>query len=259
MTTTTDTQDLSVSHDGHVATVTLKRPPHNYVDADLMERLADTLALLDTDANCRAIVLASVGKAFCAGADFNGAGSKAVDVNPASFYLQAMRLFETRKPIVAAIHGPAIGAGVGLALIADFRIACPQTRFSVNFNRLGFHPGFGLSATLPRLIGVQKASLLFYTGRRIDGAEAVAMHLADELVETEQVLIRAQELAQEIAASAPDAVQSTRMTLRAGYAQEVRAINQRELALQAVQFQSEDFKEGVKAMAERRLPVFYGR
>ena len=255
----TTTHDLTVSHDGHVSTVVFQRPPHNYVDTDLIERLADTFAQLDADDNCRAIVLASEGKSFCAGADFSGAEKKAVNVDPATFYRQAMRLFEGRKPMVAAIHGPAIGAGAGLALVADFRIACPESRFSVNFNRLGFHPGFGLSYTLPRLIGVQKASLLFYTGRRIDGAEAVAMNLADELVNSGEVLTRAQELAKEIATSAPLAVQSTRQTLREGVAEQVRTVNQRELSEQAVQFQTVDFREGVQAMAERRLPLFQGR
>ena len=252
-------QDLNVSRDGHIATVILRRPPHNYLDADLMRRLADTFAELDTEDGCRAIVLASEGKAFCAGADFSGAQKNAVDVDPASFYRHAMRLFDGRKPVVAAIQGAAIGAGAGLALVADFRIACPESRFSVNFNRLGFHPGFGLSYTLPRLIGVQKASLLFYTGRRIDGAEAVAMNLADELVNSGEVLARAQELAREIATSAPLAVQSTRQTLREGVAAHVRSVNQRELSVQLEQFRGEDFREGVKAMAERRLPVFHGR
>lgn len=255
----TTTHDLTVSHDGHVCTVVFRRPPHNYVDTDLIERLADTFAQLDADDNCRAIVLASEGKSFCAGADFSGAEKKAVNVDPVTFYRQAMRLFDGRKPIVAAIHGAAIGAGAGLALIADFRIACPESRFSVNFNRLGFHPGFGLSYTLPRLIGAQKASLLFYTGRRINGAEAVAMNLADELVNSDVVRTRAQELAKEIATSAPLAVQSTRQTLREGVAEQVRAVNQRELAVQAMEFQTADFREGVQAMAERRLPIFHGR
>jgi enoyl-CoA hydratase/carnithine racemase len=198
--------------------------------------------------------LASVGKSFCAGADFSGTADK-----PEVFYGQAMRLFEYEKPIVAAVHGAAIGGGVGLALVADFRVACPSARFSVNFNRLGIHPGFGLTVTLPRLIGMQRASLLFYTGRRIDGNEAFAMNLVDELVAEDAVLRRAQELAGEIAASAPLAVQSTRHSLRLNLAAEIRAMNRREQAEQMIQQGTMDFKEGVRAMAERRLPVFAGR
>ena len=91
-------------------------------------------------------------------------------------------MFACRKPVVAAVQGPAIGGGLGVALVADFRVTCAEAKFSANFNRLGFHPGFGLSATLPRLVGVQKAAMLFYTGRRINGTEAAAMGLADLLV-----------------------------------------------------------------------------
>lgn len=220
--------------------------------------LADALELLDRDDRCRAIVLASEGKSFCAGADLGGHDSGA-DPDPSPFYQQAMRLFRTTKPIVAAVHGAAIGAGVGLALVADFRITCAEARFSVNFNRLGFHPGFGLSLTLPRLIGAQRAALLLYTGRRIDGATAVQMGLADELVEQPRVLARAFELAEEIAASAPLAVESTRATLRAGLVDQIAAANHRELEVQRHQFPTEDFREGVKAMAERRLPNFHRR
>lgn len=255
----TDSPSISQSRDAHVVTLTLRRGPHNFVDADTMRDLADRLAALDDDADCRAIVLAAEGKSFCAGADFSGVPSGGQAVDPADFYTHAMRLFDAQKPLVAAVQGAAVGAGVGLALVADFRVSCAQARFSVNFNRLGFHPGFGLSHTLPRLIGMQQASMLFYTGRRIDGTEALAIGLVDELVTTDEVLARAQALAQEIAGSAPLAVQSTRATLRAGCAQDVRAMNQRELAEQQVQFLSEDFREGVKAMAERRTPRFTGR
>ena len=169
-----------------------------------------------------------------------------------------MRLFRTRKPIVVAVQGAAIGAGAGLAVAADFRIACPASRFSVNFNRLGFHPGFGLSCTLPRLVGSQQAARLFYTGERIDGTRAVAIGLADELVPNADVRTRALELARQIAESAPLAVQSTRETLRHGLAEEVQRFNMHEHELQQVQFRSSDFREGVAAASARRTPIFTG-
>ena len=104
------------------------------------------------------------------------------------------------------MHGAAVGGGLGLALVADFRVTCQEARFSANFNRLGFHPGFGLTATLPRLVGAQQAALLFYTGRRIPGDEAVRIGLADVLVPQAEVRSAAQALALEIAQSAPLAV-----------------------------------------------------
>jgi enoyl-CoA hydratase/carnithine racemase len=250
-------EEIVVSHDGHVAQVEMRRAPHNFVDMNFMGHLADVLQKLDADANCRAVVLTSGVSSFCAGADFSASSSNgAGEIDPTPFYAQAMRLFRTRKPLVIAVAGPAIGAGLGLAVLGDFRVACIEARFSANFTRLGFHPGFGLSLTLPRLVGEQKAALLFYTGRRIDGAEAFAIGLADELVPREQVTQRAIELAQEIAASAPLAVESIRETMRLGLADRVTEANRRELALQLGQFRTEDFREGIAATAQRRLPAF---
>ena len=252
-------KDLQQTTDDHVTTLVLRRPPHNFVDIEFIKTVADRLDALDKDPNCRVIVLAADGRSFCAGADFGNVASGGQKMDSEIFYAQAMRLFRTSKPIVAAIQGPAIGAGVGLALVADFRIACPSSRFSVNFNRIGFHPGFGLSFTLPRLIGAQQAARLFYTGERIDGERATAIGLTDELVPDEDVRARAHEFAREIAVSAPLAVQSTRTTLRLGLAKQVEAITARELAIQLPQFQSCDFIEGVTAAAQRRPPVFTGK
>ena len=136
-------------------------------------------------------------------------------------YKEAQRLWRTGKPIVAAVHGAAVGAGVGLAVMADFRVTCPEARFSTNFTRLGFHPGFGLTATLPRLIGEQQAALLLYTGRRMTGEEALAIGLADYCVPQAEVRAKAIELATEIGQSAPLAIVATRETLRRGLAEAV--------------------------------------
>ena len=157
------------------------------------------------------------------------------------------------------MQGPAIGGGLGLACMADFRVTCPEGRFSTNFTRLGFHPGFGLTVTLPRLVGQQMAALLFYTSRLIGGEEAVRIGLADVLVPLEEVRAAAQALAREIAQSAPLAVLSTRETMRRGLADTVEAATERELVEQDWLRRTEDFQEGVKATAERRLPNFLGR
>ena len=260
----TDTApDVGIDFDGSVAVVEIRRPPHNYFDIALVAALAHAFETLEADARCRAIVLASQGTAFCAGADFAQREASAPEqrsprgINP--LYGEALRLFACSKPVVAAVHGPAVGGGLGLALVADFRVTCSQARFSANFNRLGFHPGFGLSVTLPRLVGVQHAALLFYTGRRISGEEAHRIALADLLVPQDQVRTRAIELAQEIAGSAPLAVQSTRATVRAGLVEQIRLAVARESMEQNRHFLSEDFKEGVAAMAARRAPQFKGR
>jgi len=138
-------------------------------------------------------------------------------------------------------------------------VTCPEARFCANFTRLGFHPGFGLSVTLPELIGKGNAALMFYTSRRIKGDEAVAMGLADVLVSQDQVHGAAIELAAEIAACSPLGVQSTRATMRQGLADRVAAATDHELEEQTQLRQTEDFAEGVKAMGERRIPNFVGR
>jgi enoyl-CoA hydratase/carnithine racemase len=173
-------------------------------------------------------------------------------------YEQAVRLFSTKKPIVAAIQGAAVGAGLGLSLVADFRVVAPEARFSANFVKLGFHPGFGISHTLPRIVGQQRASLMCLTGRRIKGEEAHAWGLADELVPLERLREAALDLARELAAAAPLAVVATRATLRAGLAEAVRRQTDHELAEQTWLRGTADFAEGVRSVNERREGVFTG-
>jgi enoyl-CoA hydratase/carnithine racemase len=245
----------------HVGVVTFSNPPNNFITLQALEEFQWAFKKLDADDQCRAIVLAAEGKVFCAGADFSAGQAEGIDPNEmmSNFYSIAMTFFETKKPMVAAVQGAAIGAGFGLSLVADFRIACPETIFSANFTRLGIHPGFGMSLTLPRIIGVSNAELLFYTGRRIKGHEAMNLGLLTELVERDDVLPSAMKLANEIAACAPLAVQDTKATMRMGLAEQVRAANKREQALQVVQMKTKDVREGMKASRERREPVFTGR
>ena len=252
--------DLGIELADAVATVEIRRPPHNFFDLALIRQLADAFEALDRDPACRAIVLAAQGKSFCAGANLGDGSSPTSEgtSNTAHLYMEAVRLFACRKPVVGAIHGPAVGGGLGLALVPDLRVACPEARFSANFTRLGFHPGFGLTVTLPALIGPGKAALMFYTGRRVKGEEALAMGLADVLVPQAGVRAAAQSLAREIAECAPLAVTATRATLRAGLAERVRAATVHELAEQTRLRRTQDFKEGVKASAERRTPKFTG-
>ncbi|HEX3953100.1 MAG TPA: enoyl-CoA hydratase/isomerase family protein [Stellaceae bacterium] len=257
--------EIGVTIDGIVATVEIRRPPNNFFDALLIAEIASAFEKLDADPACRAIVLAAQGRHFCAGADF----SKRMDTGTVQesaksgagkhLYKEAARLFRTAKTVVGAIQGAAIGGGLGLALVPDFRVTCSEGRFSANFNRLGFHPGFALTHTLPRLVGVQQATLLFYTGRRIGGDEAVKIGLADLLVPHTEVRSAAQALALEIAQSAPLAVMATRETMRRGLVDAVEAATERELVEQDWLRQTEDFREGIKAYAERRLPDFKAR
>ena len=177
MTDQARTNGVDVTRDGHVAIVTFARPLHNFADLALIEAIGAAFAAADADHDVRAIVLQSDGKVFCAGADLVNANPVAADRtegerNP--FYVTAAKLFAVETPVVAAIQGAAVGAGLGLALVADFRVASPEAKFVANFVQIGFHPGFGISAVLERVIGRQRALLMNLTGRRIRAEQAEA-------------------------------------------------------------------------------------
>jgi enoyl-CoA hydratase/carnithine racemase len=258
--------DIGIEKSGHVALVEIRRPPNNFFDIPLIKEIAGAFESFDDDIDIRAIVLAAQGKAFCAGANFGDGstldpqGRRPNEPGPgvAPLYVEGNRLFRTKKPIVAAVHGAAVGGGLGLAMVADFRVTCPEARFCANFTRLGFHPGFGLTVTLPAVIGQTKAALLFYTSRRVTGQEAYTMGLADVLVPQQHVRDAALKLAGEIGENSPLGLIATRMTMRGNIAERVRKATDHELEEQTRLRKTEDFKEGVKAVFERRLPNFAG-
>ena len=245
--------------DDLVAEVEIHRPPNNFFDAKLIRDIADAYEDLQ-GGPCRAIVLCSEGKHFCAGADFHGESE--ADALPeegaADLYREAVRLFRAELPVVAAVQGAAIGGGLGVACSADFRVGAPESRFAANFARLGFHQGFGLSVTLPPIVGHQFALELLYTGRRIGGDEALARGLCDRLVQLAEVRAAARELAGQIAGSAPLAVRSIRRTMRGHLADEVARITRHEDEEQKRLRTTADFAEGTRASLERREPNFRG-
>jgi len=241
--------------DDNVATIRLCRPPNNFFSVAMIDALVDALETVDSDRRVRAVVLAAVGKHFCAGADFSAPGGAG---STRELYSAAVRLFRTQTPVVAAIQGAAIGGGLGVALAADFRVGAPEARFSANFARLGFHHGFGLSVTLPAVVGGQHAADLLYTGRRIAGSEAAQIGLVDRLVALDELDGAAHGFAAEIAGSAPLAVRSIRATLRGDLADRVAAATDHEMAEQERLRRTADFREGTRAMAERRQPKFTG-
>ena len=250
--------EVNVSvNEAFVATIEIQRPPDNFFDRKLIADIADALDALDADDACRVVVLASNGKHFCAGADLRG---RALEVeNGRHLYDEAVRVFSSKKPIVAAVQGAAIGGGLGLALAADFRVAAPEARFSANFARMGFHHGFGLTVTLPYVVGNQHALELLYTGKRINGEDALSIRLCDRLSPLKHLRDEAIAFAADIAASGPLALESIRQTQRGDLAERIRAATTRERAEQERLQKTHDFREGVRAMADRRPPKFERR
>jgi enoyl-CoA hydratase/carnithine racemase len=247
---------------GSIAEIRFSRPPHNFASPELIGKIADALDAIDADPALRCSVLASDGKSFCAGADLAGdadvAGDGGMDVVN-QLYVEAQRMFRRKKPMVAAVQGAAIGAGLGLALTADFRVASPAARFAANFTRLGFHPGFGLTHTIPRLLGAQKAAWMMLSSERVKAEVALEWGLIDRLADESDLLAQAHQMAAEIAANAPLALISVRATLTATLADDVAAALRHEHAEQAALKATADYAEGVASVFERREANFTGR
>lgn len=239
--------------DSHVAVAELNRPPANYFDTELLTALGQALGWA-ADRGARAVVLCSAGKHFCAGMNFADAQADAE-----ALYGAGLQLFKQPLPIVAAIQGQAIGGGAGLALAADFRVCEDASSFRFNFAALGLHHGFGLSYTLPRVVGPQRAAELLMTARRVEATEAMRLGLADRLCPAGQSRSSAVELASQIAAGAPLAVAAIRATLREGMVEEVAAAMCDEAPKQAALTETDDFREGIRAARQRRAPAFVGK
>jgi 2-(1,2-epoxy-1,2-dihydrophenyl)acetyl-CoA isomerase len=257
---------IRVGLEGPVAVVELARGPNNLLGVRMLTDLADAFEDLAGDSACRAIVLCAEGKHFCAG--MNLAAEEAGTTNHVTepgrrpegspLYAQAIRLFSAPLPVVAAIQGAAIGGGLGLALVADFRVAARDARLAANFTKLGLHHGFGLTETLPRLVGGQRAARMLYTGAEVSGTRAAEIGLCDEAAPASELRASAHGLATAIAGSAPLAVRSVRATLRRELLAALPAAMDREHAEQVRLSCSRDAREGIKAARERRPPVFSG-
>jgi len=254
-------ESVQVDRKGHVGRIRFGHAPLNFATVTLLRLIADALEAFDADDEVRSIVLISEGKAFSAGADLvsaNGFGASSSDPLR-EFYDQALRIFACRKPVVAAVQGAAIGAGLGLAVACDFRVAAPEARFSANFVKLGFHPGFGLTHTLPRIVGQQRAHEMFLTAARYPTEIVAPWGLVDRVAPLEHLEAEALAFAQEIAENAPLGLTATRATLRGGLLEAVRSTLDHEHREQLKLQLTADFAEGVRAVGERRPGRFVGR
>jgi 2-(1,2-epoxy-1,2-dihydrophenyl)acetyl-CoA isomerase len=249
--------------------VKLNRPPHNFLEPPLISGVADAYEAIAARHEARVIVLAAEGKNFCAGANFGGMqaggqgtaapGQQGFRFSSHEAYAHGARIMAAPLPVVAAIKGAAVGGGLGLACTADFRVGSPATRLAPNFAQLGIHHGFGLTVTLPLIVGPQRASELLLTGRRINGEEGYTLGLLDRFVADGELEAAAIAFAAEIASSAPLALRAIRATMRQGLVGRFRAATEWESQEQARLSATQDFREGVRASAEHRLPRFDGR
>ncbi|BFM07506.1 enoyl-CoA hydratase/isomerase family protein [Halioxenophilus aromaticivorans] len=254
-------ESVTLTIDGHIATLTFANPPLNFATIRLVKLIADNLEEIDNNSHIRVVVLKSAGDIFCAGADLqseNGFGAKGDDPLR-ELYDQALRIYAAKKPIIAQVRGAAIGAGLGLALTADFRIATPKARFSANFAKLGFHPGFGLTYTVPKLVGEQRAAEMFLTAERYKPDLLQQWGMVNRVTSEDSIEDETDAFAQKIASNAPLSLLSTRETLRMGMLEHVTQAIVREHSVQIELFKTKDFAEGVQSVNERRPGSFTGQ
>ncbi|MHB8419903.1 MAG: enoyl-CoA hydratase/isomerase family protein [Myxococcales bacterium] len=253
-----------------VAEIRLNRPDRgNAMGRELLEAFSAAVAAVQRDLSVRAVIVSGSGKHFCTGADLrDGVQALAADLGggPAalrrairSLYDPFLSILGLEVPTLAAVHGAAVGGGLGLALACDIRIAGEGARFQANFARLGIGPGMAITGLLPRLVGSQRAAELLYTGRAVGGAEAAAIGLALKTVADGRVAAETRALAAEIAASAPEAVRLTKAALRRASGFDPTACADAEALAQAHCASLPDAVEGVAAWFEKRPPRFTGR
>ena len=247
-----------LSPDG-VLYIVMNRPEvQNAFNSEQIVLLTEAFENAESNPEVKVVVLCGEGKNFCAGADFSKTNFTSGENIYEDLYKQAVRLFRTNKPIIASIQGAAIGGGLGVALSADFRVACKESKFSANFGKLGFHQGFGTTITLPRVVGVQNAKLMLLTSKRINGEEAYNIGLVDYLVERSELMNKAKILAKEINASGPLGIKAIRNTLNQGLADKIEEVVKIEAREQNILRETSDFKEGIDASINRREPIFKG-
>lgn len=259
---------LLTERDGPVVIATLNRPEVRNAITETAhgEEIARFCADMTRDLSVRAIVLTGAGSAFCAGGNvkhmldrkgmFGGAPFPLRNSYRTGIQLIPSALYELEVPVVAAVNGPAIGAGLDLACMCDVRIASSQALFAESFVKLGIVPGDGGAWLLPRVIGMARASLMTLTGDTINAEKALEYGLVAEVVEPDQVLPRALEVARAIAANPGHATRMAKRLLREAQDMKLGPLLELSAAYQALAHHTEDHHEAVSAFLEKRPPEF---
>ena len=261
----TDTQLRVDRPSAGVVLLTLDNPDQrNAMSAPMTEAWAQTIAGLRDDADVRCVVVTGEGSAFCSGGDPRWIAGEpdapvhALRTRMLGFYRAWLSVRDLEVPTIAAINGPAVGAGLCMALACDLRYAAASARMSVPFVRLGMHAGMAATYTLPNVVGEAHARDLLLTGRMVGAEEAFRMGLVSSVTPDEEFLDSVLETAAGIAATAPIASRLTKVALRdGGHADFDSGLGWEALA-QPVTLATEDLQEGVRASRERRAPAFKG-
>jgi enoyl-CoA hydratase len=257
--------DVGRSSDG-VVTVTLDDPDRrNAMTGPMTESWQRLMGDLGDDKDVRCVVVTGAGSAFCSGGDTGWIGAApGAPVNDLRdkmlpFYRAWLSVRELEVPTIAAVNGPAIGAGACLALACDLRYAADGAKFAVPFTKLGMHPGMAATWLLPEVVGVAAARDLLFTGRVVSGAEAVALGLFSRTFAAESLAEEVAAIAAGIASAAPVATKLTKQALIGAGHESFEAALRWEALAQPITLATEDLQEGLAAQKERRAPKFTGR
>lgn len=265
------TEPVLVERDGHVETWILNRPEQRnpISESDMVEALVACAERVDRDPDVHAVVITGAGPAFSAGANLNQVRSDEVPFGgPLSHARNGYRhgiqriplaLHSCEVPLIAAVNGPAVGAGCDLALMCDLRIASEAASFAESFVRVGLIPGDGGAWLLPRAVGPARAAEMTLTGAPVDATTALAWGLVSRVVPAEQLLDTARGLAEAIAANPPMTVRMAKRMLRESGQQTLESHLELAAALQPLAQRSADHTEAVDALLTRRRPSFTGR
>lgn len=264
-----DFEHIDLSHDGGIVTLTLNRPEtRNAMSPEMGDEIVRAVDALRRDDSVRVVVVTGAGKAFSSGGDLGmlardaGMGSDGAPTmggTPRDFYARYLSIRRLPVPTIAAMNGHAIGAGLCFALACDVRVASAVAKMGMTFTKLGLHPGMGATFLLPRLVGTARACELFFTGRVIDAAEAERLGIVNRVVAAESFSAAVRELAGEIAAAGPIAVRMVKKSIYRGVEHSLDDMLDYESLQQGITFQSEDVREGIRAIREKREPRFTGR
>ena len=271
----TGTEELLCSVEDHIATVTLNRPEkRNALSDRLTPALREILLQLEADADVRVVVITGAGKGFCAGGDVSGMASNpigaATEKRQASLEdtvrtLQhrqetlTLRLHELAKPTIAALPGAAAGAGMSIALACDLRIAATSAFLAPGFANIGLSGDYGGSWFLSNLVGTGKAKELYFTGRRIQAEEALALGIFNEVVPDDDLPARTKELATAIASGPPIAIRYMKENINRAALSDLKTCLEMEADRTVRCARTEDHKEAVSAFLGKRKPTFSGR
>ena len=262
---------LVVQRTGAIVTLTLNRPQERNAISrpeDIGE-IRDFCADMSADASVKAVIVTGSGSAFCAGGNVKDMRDKTGIFEGGPYTLRnryregiqqiPLALYELEVPTIAAINGPAIGAGLDLACMCDIRIAADTALFAESFVKLGIVPGDGGAWLLPRVIGMARASLLTLTGDTIDAAKALEYGLVSEIVPSAALLPTATSIAERIAANPGHAVRLTKRLLREGQDMKLASLLELSAAYQALAHHTADHEEAVAAFLAKRPPNFTDR